>query len=186
MKMTINTDVLRKYNLSFGQFIVLLTSYYSLDCQKIHDDLVERGLAERDLFKGFPPVLSDNTKNLIARIIVESDERIVDCGIGDFEALAQKLQELYPEGNKSGTTYLWRGTTEEIAQKLRTLIVQHNFTYTESEAIMAVKEYVSSFKDYKYMQLLKYFILKTSNDGQGHSEMDSLFMSAIEHCREQQ
>ena len=184
MKLTINTDVLRKYNLSLGQFLVLLVSHFNLDCQKINDELVEEGLAERDLFKGFPPVISDNTRNLIAKIIVESDDRIVNCSIKDFDALAETLMQYYPDGNKPGTTYPWRSTKEEIAQKLRTLVVKYDFDFTPEEAQDAVMEYVDSFKDYKFMSLLRNFILTTHKDGEGKYEVDSLFMTIIENNRE--
>ena len=183
MTLTINTNVLRKYHLSIEQFIVLLTGYYSLDCQKIHDDLVNEGLAERNLFKGFPPILSDNTKNLIARIFIESDPKIIQSGI-DFEKLAAECQKVYPSGNKPGTTYPWRGTKEEIAQKLRTLVVKYNFLFTEEEAIAATKEYVDSFKDYKFMSLLRNFILTTHKDEDGKLELNSLFMTIIDNNRE--
>ena len=184
MKLTINTDVLRKYNISLEQFVVLLTGYYGLDCQKIHDELVNKGLAERDLFKGFPPVLSDNTKNLIAKIIIESDDRIVNCSIRDFDALAETLMQHYPEGNKPGTTYPWRSTVDEIAQKLKTLVVKYNFHFTLEEAENAVMEYVNTFKDYKYMALLRNFILTTYKDDNGKLELNSLFMTIIENNRE--
>lgn len=184
MKITINTDVLRKYNLSMGQFLVLLTGYYNLDCQKINDELVDEGLVERDLFKGFPPVLSDNTKSLVAKIIVESSDRIVNCPIKDFEALAETLMQYYPEGNKPGTTYPWRSTISEIAQKLRTLVVKYDFDFTPEEAQDAVREYVETFKDYKYMSLLRNFILTTHKDEDGKLELNSLFMTIIENNRE--
>lgn len=184
MKITINTDVLRKYNLSLGQYLVLLVSYYNLDCQKIHDELVDKNLAERDLFNGFPPVLSNNTKNLIAKIIVESDDRVVQSGI-DFEELAKHLQAFYPPGVKSGKTYLWRGDVEEIAQKLRTLVVKYNFNFTVEEASRAVEEYVSSFRPpYTYMHTLRNFLLFTKKDENGNYEMESVFMTIIENNRE--
>ena len=182
MKITINTDVLKRYDLSLEQFLVLLAAYYSLDCAKLHDDLVERGFAERDLFRGFPPVLSDNAKNLIAKIIVESDDRIVQSNI-DFIKLAEVLQSLYPDGNKPGTTYLWRGETSEITQKLMTLVAKYNFVFTTEEAIEAVKEYVASFKNQKYMALLRNFLLTTKKDGEGNYELNSLFMTIIENNR---
>lgn len=184
MKIIINTDVLQKHNLSLGQFIVLLTSYYNLDCQKIHDELIEMKLAEKDLFKGFPPVISDNTKNLIARIIVESDDKLQNCGIDDFEELAQELINCYPPGKKPGTTYPLAGNVEEIAQKLRVLIVKHNFIFTEEEAIHAVKEYVSSCENREDMVLLRNFILHNKRTENGY-EFSSIFMSYIENYREQ-
>lgn len=184
MRITLDTEVLRKYNLSLGQFIVLLTSYYALDCQRIQDDLVNLKLVERNLFKEFPPVLSDNTKNLIAKIIIESNEKIKNSCIKDFENLAMKLQEIFPDGVKPGKTYSWRGETDEIAQKLRTLIVAHDFPFTEEEAVDATKEYVSSFSSpYTYMHTLRNFLLYTKKEN-GVYTMESQFMSIIENNRE--
>lgn len=184
MRITLDTDVLRKYDLSLGQFLVLLISYYGLDCSKTHDELISKGYAERDLFRGFPPVLSDNIKNMIAKIIVESDEKIKNCGIKDFESLAKKLQDIFPEGNKAGKTYSWRGSTDEIAQKLRTLVAKWCFNFTEEEAISATKEYVDSFQaPYTYMHTLRNFLLFNKKEDGGYT-MESLFMSIIENNRE--
>lgn len=184
MKITINTNVLQKYNLTLEQYLVLLTSYYHLDCNTIQDELVDKGLAERNLFKDFPPVISDNTKSLIAKIIIESDDKLLSCPIKDFESLAETLQQYYPEGIKAGKTYPWRGTVSEIAQKLRTLVVKHGFSFTSEEAMQAVEEYVSSFKvPYTYMHTLRNFILYTKKEN-GKYEMESLFMTIIENNRE--
>ena len=180
MKITIDTDILRNYNLSLGQYLVLLVSYYNLDCQKIHDELVEKKLAERDLFKGFPPVLSDNSKNLIAKIIIESDEKLEDCDI-DFENLAMRLQEIYPDGIKPGKTYSWRDSVEVIAQKLRTLAVRYDFQFSEEQAINATREYVDSFKPpYTYMNTLRNFLLHVKKDEGGYS-IESNFMTIVEN-----
>ena len=51
--------------------------------------------------------------------------------------------------------------------------------YTNEQIINATKKYVISFNgDYQYMQLLKYFILKTDNHT---GELRSDFMSIIEN-----
>ena len=184
MKITINTDILKKYNLSLGELLVLLMSHYGESFYESYDSLVTKGLAGKNLFKEFTPVLSDNSKSLIAKILMESDERAINSGI-DFESLAIKLQEIYPDGIKAGKTYKWRGNTEEIAQKLRVLVVSYDFQFTEEEAINATKDYVNSFKaPYQYMHTLKNFLLYISKDSQGHREMESLFMSTIENNRE--
>lgn len=181
MRITIDTEILRKHNLSLGQFIILLTSYCSLDCQKIKEELIEKGFAERNLFQEFPPIISDNIKNLIAKILVESDEKLKNCPIKDFEALAVSLQNIYPDGIKPGKTYSWRGTVDVIAQKLRTLVATYNFSFTEEEAINATKEYVSSFKPpYTYMHTLRNFLLYNKAD------IESIFMTIIENNRAQE
>lgn len=179
MKLSVNTQILEKYNLSLGEFLALLTNYYCKGYTAAYDALLAKGLAETSLFHTNTLVLSDNTKNLIAKILIESNDKITNSNI-DFEALASKLQELYPNGIKPNTTHAWRGTIEDITQKLRVLIAKYNFTFTEEEAISAVKEYTSSFvPPYKYMHTLKNFILYTTK----HYEIESQFMSIIENHR---
>lgn len=182
MRITIDTDVLKKNKIYLEDFILLLLGYYDCDVGNSLLRLNQQGLASRDVRANGNIVISDNAKNLVARIFTESDEKLKQSPIKDFDALAEKLMSIYPEGNKEGTTYLWRGTKEEIAQKLRVLVVKHNFIYTEQEAINAVKAYVYSFQetgDYKHMKLLKYFLLRTKND-----EITSDFMSIIENNKD--
>lgn len=183
MKLTINTDILKKYDLSLGEFLVLLLGHYGGSYTDSYDSLVTKGLISKNLFKEFTPVLSNNSKNLIAKILMESDDKAIHSGI-DFESLALSLQLLYPEGVKAGKTYEWRGKTEEIAQKLRTLVVRYDFQFTEQEAIKATKEYVSSFTaPYQYMHTLKNFLLYTTKDSSGYYEMESIFMTIVENNR---
>lgn len=116
-------------------------------------------------------------------MITEADERLNKSPIKDFYVLARKLMNIYPSGNKSGTSYLWGGTLEEIAQKLMVLVTVHSFIYTEDEAIKATKEYVGSFEgDRSHMKLLKYFLLRTRKTEQ---EIDSDFMTIIEKNRDE-
>lgn len=179
MRLTIDTEVLRKHHLSLGQFIILLTSYYSLDCQKLSDELIKRGFAEKDLFRGFPPILSDNTKNVVARVLMESDARVKN-GPMNFDQMARILQDIYPDGIKPGKTYEWRGKTEDIALKLMTLVVSYNFHFTAEEALRATEEYVSSFNPpYTYMHTLRNFLLYRNEEG----DIESLFMTIIENNR---
>lgn len=183
MKITINTDILKRYKLSLGEFLVLLMSHYKEDYISSYDSLISKGLAEKDLFKEFSPILSNNTKNLIARILIESDDKAVNCGL-DIEGLAKKLQEIYPDGIKAGKTYKWRGELNEITFKLLILIVKYDFLFTEEEAIAATKEYVSSFKaPFQYMHTLRNFLLYTKKDTLGDPEIESVFMTIIDNNR---
>lgn len=184
MKITINTDILKKYKLSLGEFLLMLLGYYDIDIQECHNSIINKSVAEKNLFSKLGIILSNNSKNLIAKILMESDDRAINSNI-DFERLAQKLMNIYPEGIKAGKTYSWRGTIDEVAQKLRTLVVVHNFSFTEEEAINATKEYVSSFTaPYQHMHTLKNFILYTTKSEEGHWEIESLFMTTIENNRE--
>lgn len=183
MKITIDTDVLARYNLNIGQFIVMLMAYFDTDYHANMEELSYKKLIDIDHFKRNSMVLSDNSKNLVAKIITECDPRLKESPVRDFEDLAFKLQSIYPTGMKEGTTYWWRGTIAEIAQKLRVLVTVHGFIYTEKEAVNATKAYVYSFQekgDYTHMKLLKYFLLRTKGN-----EISSDFMSIIENNREE-
>lgn len=179
MKITIDTEILQRSNLSLGEFLVMLFGYCSVKYKENFDKLIEKGIINKDLFDKDSMILSNNTKNFITSILLKSDNRIKESTI-DFTELAKKLQDIFPQGCRSGTTYSWRDKTETIAQKLRALVVIHHFSFTEEEALKATKEYVDSFsEDKEKMQLLKYFILKTHSD----RSIDSMFMTIIENNR---
>lgn len=180
MKITINTEVLQRENLTLGDFLVLLIGYYDIDYKECLDSLVNKGVVQPNLFNRMDIVLSDNTRDRVAYILTKSDEKVKSSGI-NFDSLAAKLQNIYPAHKKEGTSYEWRGKTTEIAQKLRTLVAWYDFQFTEQEALNATKEYVDSFDgDWTKMQLLKYFILRT--DGK-NGNISSQFMTIIENNR---
>lgn len=183
MKISINTEVLKKEHLTLGDFLVMLIGYYNIDYKKTLDKLVRDGTLNKNVYNPYDMVLSNNTKNLVVGVLLESDERVCSLGI-DFDDLAKKLQGIYPSGMKPGKSYLWRGDTKRIAQKLRALVARHGFTFTEEEAMQATREYVDSFKDKdtKQMSTLMTFILKTKKYTDGN-EVDSMFMTIIENNR---
>ena len=175
-KVSINKDVLEKYNLSMDEFLVLLLTYNKANIQEVKQSLVEKGLADFSVFDD-ELVISSTTKDLITSITIDSDVKVLSKD-KEFRELADKLKELFPRGKKAGTTYMWRDSTAVIARKLKTLVVKYDYQFTEEQAIKATKAYVESFNgDYTYMQLLKYFILKSLPDG----EIKSDFMSYIEN-----
>lgn len=175
-KVSINKDVLEKYNLSMDEFLVLLLTYNKANIQEVKQSLVEKGLADFSVYDD-ELVISSTTKDLITSITIDSDVKVLSKD-KEFKELADKLKELFPKGKKAGTTYMWRDSTAVIARKLKTLVVKYDYQFTEEQAIKATKAYVESFNgDYTYMQLLKYFILKSLPDG----EIKSDFMSYIEN-----
>lgn len=175
-KVSINKDVLEKNNLSMDEFLVLLLTYNKANIQEVKHSLVEKGLADFSVYDD-ELVISSTTKDLITSITIDSDVKVISKD-KEFKELADKLKELFPKGKKAGTTYMWRDSTAVIARKLKTLVVKYDYQFTEEQAIKATKAYVESFNgDYTYMQLLKYFILKSLPDG----EIKSDFMSYIEN-----
>lgn len=181
MKLTIDERVLANNNLTLNEYLFLLFNARKGDVFKCIDSLIEKKWADADLFDDTKVVLSDNAKEEIFSILIDSD-KLVEDKQNDFEIIANKLRELFPKGNKAGTNYNWRGSTAEIARKLKNLVVKYGCKFTEEEAIEATKAYVASFNgDYKYMKLLKYFLLKTPRNNNGDVEIESDFMTYLEN-----
>lgn len=179
MKITIDTEILQRNNLTLGEFLVMLFGYCDVKYKENFDKLIEKSIISKNVFDKDSMVLSNNTRDLIAKVLIESDAKVMGYDL-NFEELAKKLQDIYPKGNKPGTTYNWGDYTAVIAFKLRTLVAKYGFIFTEDEAIKATKEYVDSFEDdNKNMKLLKYFILRISKD----DSIDSMFMTIIENNR---
>lgn len=181
MKLTIDQTILDKNNLTIDEFLVLFLSAREVDIGTISQSLVAKGLADKDLFSSGKLVISDKVKDLVSTISIESDKNVIDKD-SEFTELATELREIYPAGRKDGTTYMWRGTTAEVAKKLKTLVVKYGYTINREDVLKATKEYVNSFNgNYRYMQLLKYFILKSVKDADGNVDIKSELMSLIEN-----
>ena len=177
MNISINQSILDKYGMSIEEFLVLYLCSKDFDIEEIIKSLINKGFANRNLYNKVTAVISNNTKELISSILIDSDKSVIDKD-EEFNRVAEKMKEVFPDGRKPGTTYYWKDSTAVIARKLKTLVAKFNFKFTEEQAITATREYVKSFNgDYQYMQLLKYFILKTDNHT---GELRSDFMSIIE------
>jgi len=181
MKWSIDERVLAENNLTLNEYLFLLFNARGGDVHECIASLVAKGWAGQDLFDDTKVVMSDNTKENIFNVLIDSD-KLVENKQDDFDSLANKLREIFPKGNKAGTNYNWRGSTAEIARKLKNLVVKYGCKFTEEEAIEATKAYVASFNgDYKYMKLLKYFLLKTPRNNNGDVEIESDFMTYLEN-----
>lgn len=178
MNITINENILKKYSLTLNEFLVLYLCSQEVDIEDTIQDLILMGIVDKDLHNNASAVVSNNTKDLIASIIIDSDKAVVNKD-KEFDQLAQKMRELYPEGRKEGTTYYWRDSVPVISRKLKTLVAKFGVKFTEEEALDATRRYIASFNgDYRFMQLLKYFILKTDKTT---GDIRSEFLSLLEN-----
>lgn len=80
---------------------------------------------------------------------------------GFFVELATALRPLWPPGDKDGK-YAWRDSVENLASRLKTLWdVRGLGSYSIDTCVEIANKYLSRFQnDARYMQILKYFILK--------------------------
>ena len=80
---------------------------------------------------------------------------------------------------------MWRDSVPLITKRLKAFIKKYGDNYTDKEIIEATKKYVESFNgDYRYMQLLKYFILKRVNTQDGEIEDTSQLLSYLSNTGE--
>lgn len=178
MTITVADKILDKYNLSIEEFLILYICSKEYDIKELIDTIIAKGYADKNLYNPNTAIVSNNVKEIISSVIIDSDKAVIDKE-EDYLRVAKKMQEIFPKGRKEGTTYAWRDCTAVIAKKLKTLVVKFDFKFTEEEALNATKKYVESFNgNYKFMQLLKYFILKNDTTT---GDIKSEFMSLIEN-----
>lgn len=181
MRLTVDQSILDKHGLTIEEFMILYLSINSIDIKKYTESIIAKGLADKNLFSEGSIVVSDKIKDLISTIAIDSDKSVIDKD-SEFIELANELRELYPAGRKEGTTYMWRGTTAEIAKKLKTLVVKYKYSFTREQVLKATKDYINSFNgNYKKMRLLKYFILKSEKDADDNINVISELMTLIEN-----
>lgn len=178
MKIIIDEEVLKKYNLSTEEFMVLYLNYKNFDIEELNCSLINKNIAFKDITDTKKLVLSTNSKDLLSKIITNSNPKIKESS-DRYKKLAEDLMAIFPEGKKAGTTYYWRGSITVIAERLKKLVAQKNVEFTDEQAISAARRYVQSFNgNYKYMSILMYFIYKNKSS---EKEFDSQLLSYIEN-----
>lgn len=182
MTICLSKEGCQNNNITIGEALLMLIIHNSVDLDLAQDELIKKGYMtanRNNLFQQVGWRLTNRGSEVINSVIIDSEK--VDNKL-EFEELANKLREIFPNGKKPGTTYMWRDTTAVIAKKLKILVTKYNCNFTEEQAIKATQAYVNSFGgNYKYMQLLKYFILKTPTNASGDVELRSDFMSYVDN-----
>ena len=103
-------------------------------------------------------LLMDNTDDLVQTILLDSEKAVPE--IEREEALAIKMQEIFPLGKKEGTSQYYRGNKKEITLKIKKFFKLYGH-YTDEQILQATQKYVDSFNgNYTFMRVLKYFIIK--------------------------
>lgn len=182
MRITIDEAVLQKNNLTLDEFLILYLCAKDIDIKKVVDDVISKKFADKDLKYTSNAVVSNNVKELLSAIIVDSDKKVEDKADW-FSKVAKSLISVYPKGKKPGTNYYWTDSPAIIEKKLKTIVSKFGVTFSEEEAIEATKRYVKSFEngDKTLMHLLKYFILKTDK---ATGDVKSEFLSYLANKEE--
>ena len=106
---------------------------------------------------------SEAERNAYVRGYIDgSEESLMPSDTTFFSTLAEKLRDLWPQGEKDGK-YPWRDSTKNLRVRLEFLWKERKFKdkYTLEQCLTAARRYLSQFEtNTKYMQVLKYFIFK--------------------------
>lgn len=162
MKIEVNDEICKKYNLSIEEALVLIGLKYS--SQEIFQKLNK----ERFLLDLGSSIFNEETKYKLSRkanevlscILAESTNAVAKRST-NIEELADKLREIYPNGKIFNTNYYYRCNRQDIINKLKTFFKMYGTKYTDEQIINATQKYVNSFNgNYAYLKLLKYFIWK--------------------------
>lgn len=178
MKITINCDLANDAGITLEELSVLF--YYLMNGTGILNDVICNTLWEKNfLIKVEDGYIINNNKLSEIGSWIDTNYTAVIGKDEEFNNLASKMREIFPDGRKAGTTYYWRDSVPIIAKKLKTVVDRFNVQFTEEQALAATRRYVESFNgDYRFMQLLKYFILKTDK---ATGDIRSDFLSLLQN-----
>lgn len=183
MNIIINTDEIKAHDIPLKELLYLLVLYMKapIDDEGIKD-LHKRGYLIYNGEDHNPKYdITIGGANAVETIFLNSEFGGNEYNEDRYEKLARSLRELYPTGRKPGTNYQWRDSNSIIAKRLKALVKRYGKEFTDEEAIEATRKYIESFNgDYRYMQLLKYFISK-KRVIDGEVEETSQLLSFIEN-----
>lgn len=176
MKFTIDTEEIKKQNIPLELVFYLLPLYcrcYNTDTGK---QMAETENLVTQTFKG--DVINNNGLRMIQDLIIRSAKPQTRPD-SEYEDIAKALIDIYPKGLKHASGVYWTGSVPYIIQKLKILEYKANIHIDKDKAVKATKEYISSFSDYNFMQILPYFILKSHRNNDGNPWTSNL-LSAME------
>ena len=166
MRLTIDTKACDANGITLNEFLVLYLNMNNVDIQKTMDSVVEKNIAGRDLFNPNNLILSSKAKQFVSTIILESNKTVQDNS-ERIKNLAQKLREMYIPGKKDGTQDYFKSSSSEVEQKLKRFFAEYG-DFTDEQILGATQRYIDSFKgNYRFAQLLKYFISKKLDGERG-------------------
>ena len=159
MRFSIDSNIIEQQGLTMKEFIVLL--YYLIGEEDILNESICNDLWERNFLikteKGY--IINNNILSQVEGWLAMS--AIPERTKEGLTRLAERMIQEYPTGKKAGTTFYWRGSVAQIAERLGVFFKKYGTHYTDDQIVNATKKYVESFNgDYRFMHLLKYFINK--------------------------
>ena len=178
MKYIIDTEILEREGIELDEALYLLSVYKK---KPIDFNTIQKAKVENKILKfenpRDPVKITPKGRSFIESILAKSKVHISSDNLERY-----RMREIYPKGLKPGTNYQWRDSTAIIADRLIKLVAKYDIEFTDEEAIEATKRYIASFNgNYRYMQILKYFISKQKPVEGAPAEQNSQFLSFLQN-----
>lgn len=175
MKITLDESQCLKHHLTIDEALILLSL-------RIKDlDSAITNLEARSIINDGKP--TPQWSDILDDILASSSGDINDEQ--RLQNLAQQMRDLYPRGKMPGTPYYYRCNNREVILKLKKFFQTYG-NYPDDKILEATERYVASFQgNYKYLPLIKYFIMKDKlrlgEDGQQHVSPESSLATYLEN-----
>lgn len=156
MKYVIDEGVAKKHNLSIAELMLLAAIQQCSQPLKLIAELTEKEClveVEGNYY------VTQHWADEVSSVLLESDETVPKQD--RVLTLVQRMKEYFPKGLKVGSA-AWRGNDRELSLRMKKFFKLYGDKWSDEQILAATKEYVESFNgDYRFMQILKYFILKS-------------------------
>lgn len=183
MKLTIDSTVIDKYNMTVQEFLTLMLVIHRVNLNEAKKALISKGyvISTIDFDSGTDFERTKLGVDTYNNIILESSPQNMATE-ERLKNLATKLKEIYPKGKKDGTWY-WADGVAVIARRLQIFFHKYDkkMELTDDQIINATKRYVEEKQAQPDMRLLKYFIFKEAVGKGGDVEPTSDLLTYIEN-----
>lgn len=183
MKLTIDSAVIDKYNMTVQEFLTLMLVIHRVNLNEAKKALISKGyvISAIDFDSGTDFERTKLGVDTYNNIILESSPQNMATE-ERLKNLATKLKEIYPKGKKDGTWY-WADGVAVIARRLQIFFHKYDkkMELTDEQIIKATQKYVDEMVGKPDMRLLKYFIFKEAIGKGGDVEPTSDLLSYIEN-----
>lgn len=203
MTIRLNKESAAKHGITLDEALYMIIIHNKINLELAKESLIQKGLLTADRNETFQQIgwrLTNRGTEVLDSTIIDSDEP-KNSGDDFLLEIATKLKEIFPKGKKEGTNYYWAEGTALIVRRLKLFLkkyeeyIRNEFKeefsklnkeefnkFLENKILHAASKYVDSFNgSYRYMKLLKYFILKEKIGVAGEVEGESELMNYIEN-----
>lgn len=203
MTIRLNKESAAKHGITLDEALYMIIIHNKINLELTKESLIQKGLLTADRNETFQQIgwrLTNRGTEVLDSTIIDSDEP-KNSGDDFLLEIATKLKEIFPKGKKEGTNYYWAEGTALIVRRLKLFLkkyeeyIRNEFKeefsklnkeefnkFLGNKILYAASKYVDSFNgSYRYMKLLKYFILKEKIGVAGEVEGESELMNYIEN-----